>query len=178
MPYPPIIKLVQQNIKTEKKQLTQITQNTASCAENGRRSVQYAATSSSSSDRMYSYIPSPPLVVSSREECLAPPCVPLAVAPSCAFHWPGRPWERAIGRAWAGCPCEHGDRRAREKGCSVPREGGRHGRRRGGKQGGDALLYATRRERAGSAMQMSARLFLLLLGTTIRDTLIGALKSS
>jgi len=149
MPYPPIIKLVQHNIKTEKKQLTQITQNTASCAENGRRSVQYAATSSSSSDRMYSYIPSPPLVVSSREECLAPPCVPLAVAPSCAFHWPGRPWERAIGRAWAGRPCEDGDMRARGR---VPRArgGGRHGsgEERSGEERTDELLYASEALRA------------------------------
>ena len=151
MPYPPIIKLVQQNIKTEKKQLTQITQNTASCAENGRRSVQYAATSSSSSDRMYSYIPSPPLVVSSRKECLAPPCLPLAVAvavaPSCALHWPGRPRGARGRRARAGRPCEDGDRRARGRGCSVPRGGGRHGRRRGEKRGGDELLYARRRGR-------------------------------
>jgi hypothetical protein len=81
--------------KKEKKKLTKITQNTASGAENGRRSVQYAA--ASSSDRMY--IPSPPLVVSSRKECLAPPCLPLAVAvaPSCAYIGRDALGERAIG---------------------------------------------------------------------------------
>jgi len=147
MPYPPIIKLVQQNIKTEKKQLTQITQNTASCAENGRRSVQYAATSSSSSDRMYSYIPSPPLVVSSREQCLAPPCLPLA--PSSALHWPGRPRGARDRWAPAGRPCEDGDMRARGR---VPRArgGGRHGsgEERSGEERTDELLYASEALRA------------------------------